>query len=191
MKQEKSMSSISSTSPPIKGSLSTRNRFLRIPNTRSTALRTDSHLYTYVHGYSWRIWNTRTFVAHIYVEYIHIFVEIRGRGGVWGRIRHSLARKPSVDSIGGVLLAAHSLHPVVVPRVAQCHAALELVHGSRGVLGRCRPAALQEERVGFHLAHQIVAAHAMVLSLVAPAKIVVAYLIQPVAVQCRLTTIVG
>jgi len=78
---------------------------------------------------------------------------------VWGRIRHSLARKPSVDSIGGVLLAAHSLHPVVVPRVAQCHAALELVHGSRGVFGRCRPAALQEERVGFHLAHQIVAAH--------------------------------
>ncbi len=98
-------------------------------------------------------------MAHIYVEYIHIFVEIRGRGGVWGRTRHSLARKPSVDSIGGVLLATHSLHPVVVPRVAQCHAALELVHGSRGVLGRCRSAALQEERVGFHLAHQIVAAH--------------------------------
>jgi hypothetical protein len=31
----------------------------------------------------------------------------------------------------------------------------------------------------------------MVLSLVAPAKIVVAYLMQPVPVQCRLTTMVG
>jgi hypothetical protein len=44
MKQENSMSSISSTLLPINGSFSTRKRFLSIPNTLSTVLRTDSHL---------------------------------------------------------------------------------------------------------------------------------------------------
>ena len=130
-------------------------------------------------------------MAHIYVEYIHIFVEIRGRVGVCGgesgtHLPENLASIALVGFFLPLIVSTQLWYPES-HSVMQPSSSCMDPEGSLADVGQRR----SRKRGSVFILLTRSSLHTMVLSLVAPAKIVVAYLIQPVAVQCRLTTIVG
>ena len=60
---------------------------------------------------------------------------------------------------GGLLHPAHSFNPIVIPSVAQCHAAVKLLEASSILGHHSCPLAVFEEGIGLHSLHELIAAH--------------------------------